>query len=91
MEVIDECNILVKPTFNPKLSNYFTNLTGINNSMISNLGISIEQALKNCNDFFDQPQGSSGNIFDQPHGSSGNVILVSNDSIDIRMQEKPLF
>jgi inhibitor of KinA sporulation pathway (predicted exonuclease) len=43
--IVDQINILVKPILNPKLSKYFTNLTGIQNRTINEFGIQCDEAL----------------------------------------------
>lgn len=49
--VIDSLDILVKPVRNPKLSDYFTQLTGITQDVIDRNGIAFGDALKIFVDF----------------------------------------
>ena len=45
LEVKAEFNVFVKPTYNPILSDYFINLTGITNEKIGSEGISFKEAV----------------------------------------------
>jgi len=49
--VLDSLDILVKPLRNPKLSQYFIDLTGITQDMVDNSGIPFPEALKFFLDF----------------------------------------
>jgi inhibitor of KinA sporulation pathway (predicted exonuclease) len=49
--VLDELNILVRPRINPKLSDYFENLTGITNAEISVRGIDFAPAYGRFQEF----------------------------------------
>ena len=51
LEITDSINIYIKPTFNPKLSDYFTNLTGITNEIIDEKGIDVYSAIKTLHKF----------------------------------------
>ena len=44
-------SVLVRPTINPELSDYFTALTGITNSVVAQDGVSLETALAAFADF----------------------------------------
>lgn len=52
--IVDHINLLIKPVLNPKLSKYFTNLTGITNKQLDNDGIRFEQALHKFYNFCDK-------------------------------------
>ena len=47
LEVKDEFNVFVKPTYNPILSDYFINLTGITNKKIAQEGYHLMMPIKN--------------------------------------------
>ena len=51
LNVLDEFNILCKPTINPVLSDYFINLTHIDNNMINKHGILFSEAYRMFIDF----------------------------------------
>ena len=51
LDVLEQFNVLCKPTINPVLSDYFTNLTHITNEMINKNGKSFSQAYKEFEDF----------------------------------------
>lgn len=51
LRILDTFNILCKPTINPILSDYFTNLTGITNSQIQRKGVSFHTAYKKFKKF----------------------------------------
>lgn len=68
-KIIDKCNIFIKPTQNPELSDYFTKLTGITNEMITNKGVSFKEFLKLFYQFTHNKKGaipcySYGNDYD---------------------------
>jgi DNA polymerase III alpha subunit (gram-positive type) len=44
LSVIEECNILVKPKINPKLSEFFQTLTNIHQEHVDNNGVTFAQA-----------------------------------------------
>ena len=46
-------SVLVRPTINPELSDYFTTLTGITNDTVARDGVSLENALAAFIDFAD--------------------------------------
>ena len=51
LDVLEQFNVLCKPTINPVLSDYFTNLTHITNEMINKNGKSFSQAYKEFENF----------------------------------------
>ena len=51
LRVLDTFNVLCKPVFNPILSDYFTNLTGITNAQIQRKGVSFQTAYKKFKKF----------------------------------------
>ena len=53
LEVIGEFSVYVKPKINPVLSDYFINLTGITNEMITEKGISLSDAYALFSQFVD--------------------------------------
>jgi hypothetical protein len=63
--VIDSLDILVKPVRNPKLSAFFTELTGITQDVVDRSGIAFDDALKIFFDFcgVDTPTLCYGNDF----------------------------
>jgi inhibitor of KinA sporulation pathway (predicted exonuclease) len=45
LQETDALSLLVRPTLNPELSDYFTNLTGITNADIARAGVPLDEAL----------------------------------------------
>jgi len=63
-----EFNCYIKPSINPQLSNYITELTGINQKQIDELGISFENGLLDLNNFYNKKvpiifNGFDGEVF----------------------------
>lgn len=51
LEIMDTLNLCVKPTVNPKLSDYFTALTGITQEQVDTQGVSFGSAYKTFKHF----------------------------------------
>jgi len=51
LRVLDTFNVLCKPVFNPILSDYFVELTGITNNQIQRQGVSFDKAYKKFKKF----------------------------------------
>lgn len=71
LEEIDQCDILIKPEFNPEVSDFFTQLTGITNKEISQNGIPFKSALIKLNNFI-----SGNRVF-----SYGNDALILGENM----------
>lgn len=63
---IEHCSVLIRPSINPVLSDYFVNLTGIDNKIVANGGLSFENAMELYGKFVGKRQvfacGNEGDI-----------------------------
>ena len=76
LEIIDSIDIIIRPKINPKLSNYFTNLTGLTQDKIDNEGISFKDGIKKFYQF------SKNNNKKIKLFSYGNDFLELNENFD---------
>lgn len=65
----DALSVLVRPTLNPRLSDYFTDLTGITNDDVAREGVSLAAALKTFADF-------ARGLPILTHGGDDRVVIV---------------
>ena len=79
-KIIDQLNIYIKPVKNPKLSNYFTRLTGITQQKIDKYGLDFELAMKNLYAF----TIGIDNVY-----SWGNDWTVIKENIDLHVTKNP--
>ena len=78
LRVIGTLNILCKPTINPVLSDYFTNLTGITNSMINAKGIKFANAYKKFKKFVGESPCLSHGFGGKWNDKSDGDIIIEN-------------
>ena len=73
LEILETFNVIVKPTYNPILSNYITNLTGITNKQINSKGIPFKAAIKKFYKFCEKPNKKLIKIFS--YGDDYKIIM----------------
>ncbi len=75
LEVVDKLDLLIKPTINPILSDYFAELTGITNEQVQEKGLAFSEAYSEFYDF-------AKNMICFSHGWSVNPEDYTNPSQD---------
>ncbi|MDO6711131.1 3'-5' exonuclease [Aliiglaciecola sp. 2_MG-2023] len=83
VSILASFNELIKPTINPQLSDYITNLTGIEQNMIDELGVDFASALTQFHHFCGQ-----GKL---PVYSWGNDLSVLQQNCKLYAVELPEF
>ena len=85
VEITQSFNELIKPVLNPRLSDYIVKLTGINQSILDDMGIDFGSALSSFHQFCEQ-----GSIPCYAWGSDGNILIENCGLYGIAAPEFPL-
>lgn len=77
LEVLDEFCCYIRPTFNPVLSDYFVNLTGITNEKIEKEGVSFKEADKRFAEFTGNLPCYAHSWADGDHIADGAIMQLN--------------